>query len=90
MDSPAEITGPVNIGNPNEFTIKELAEHVLKLTGSKSSLTYLPLPSDDPKRRKPDISRAKELLDWEPSILLEEGLAKTIAYFSDRLQSESA
>ncbi len=90
MDSPSDVTGPINIGNPNEFTIKELAEHVLKLTGSSSTLTYLPLPSDDPKRRKPDISKAKEVLDWEPQILLEEGLRKTIAYFRELLESDSA
>lgn len=90
MDSPSEVTGPINIGNPNEFTIKELAEHVVSLTGSSSTLTYLPLPSDDPKRRKPDITKAKEVLDWEPKILLEEGLQKTIAYFRELLESESA
>lgn len=72
---------PVNIGNPNEFTIKELAEKVIKLTQSKSKIIYAPLPSDDPKQRKPDISRAKEKLGWEPRISLEAGLVKTIRYF---------
>ena len=76
-----EHTGPMNIGNPNEFTVKELAEHVIELTGSSSKLTHLPLPSDDPKQRQPDISLAKEHLDWEPKIQLREGLEKTIAYF---------
>ncbi len=76
-----EHTGPMNIGNPNEFTVKELAEQVIELTGSSSKLTHLPLPSDDPKQRQPDISLAKEHLDWEPKIQLREGLEKTIAYF---------
>jgi len=74
-------TGPVNIGNSNEFTILELAEKVIKLTGSDSKITYLPLPNDDPRQRKPDISLAKEKLDWKPEIQLEEGLKKTIDYF---------
>ncbi|MEM6552511.1 MAG: UDP-glucuronic acid decarboxylase family protein [Planctomycetota bacterium] len=73
--------GPVNIGNPGEFTIKQLAEQVIELTGSSSKLTYLPLPSDDPLQRKPDISLAKEKLGWEPKVPLSEGLKKTIEYF---------
>ncbi|MFC1503864.1 UDP-glucuronic acid decarboxylase family protein [Spirochaetota bacterium] len=73
--------GPVNLGNPNEFSIKELAEKVLKKTGSKSKIIYKPLPSDDPKRRKPDISLAKKKLSWEPVIKLNQGLEKTIEYF---------
>jgi UDP-glucuronate decarboxylase len=73
--------GPVNIGNPGEFTIKQLAEMVIQLTGSKSKLTYMPLPKDDPLQRKPDISLAKKELGWEPQVPLEEGLKKTIAYF---------
>ena len=73
--------GPVNIGNPHEFTIKQLAEHIIRLTGSSSKLTYLPLPNDDPLQRKPDISLAKEELDWEPKVQLEEGLKRTIGYF---------
>jgi UDP-glucuronate decarboxylase len=73
--------GPVNIGNPGEFTIKELAEHVVKLTGSTSGIVYKPLPSDDPKQRCPDITLAKEQLQWEPTIKLADGLKKTIEYF---------
>jgi UDP-glucuronate decarboxylase len=79
--------GPINIGNPNEFTIKQLAELAIELTGSKSTLTYAPLPQDDPRQRQPDITRARAELGWEPKIQLREGLGKTIAYF-DRLLSE--
>ncbi len=85
MNSPDEITGPINIGNPGEFTIKELAEHVIRLTNSNSKLVSLPLPSDDPKQRRPDITKANEILGWEPKIHLEEGLKKTIEYFDDLL-----
>jgi len=81
MASGDDFTGPVNIGNPNEFTIKELAERIIELTSSDSKIIYLPLPNDDPKQRKPDISLAKEKLGWEPEIQLEEGLIKTIEYF---------
>jgi UDP-glucuronate decarboxylase len=81
MNSDAGFTGPVNLGNPGEFTIKELAEKVIQLTGSHSRIVYHPLPGDDPRQRKPDISLAKEKLNWEPKIHLEEGLKKTIAYF---------
>lgn len=81
MNSPDSFTGPVNIGNPNEFTIKELAEKVIRLTGSKSKLIYKPLPSDDPLQRQPDISLAKKELGWQPIVQLEEGLIKTIDYF---------
>ncbi|MFN5143584.1 MAG: UDP-glucuronic acid decarboxylase family protein [Burkholderiales bacterium] len=81
MDSPANFIGPVNIGNPGEFTMLELAEMVLRLTGSRSKISFKPLPSDDPKQRRPDISLAKQALDWEPKVSLEEGLVKTIAYF---------
>jgi UDP-glucuronate decarboxylase len=77
----ADFRGPVNVGNPNEFTIKELAEKVIQLTDSKSQLIYKDLPTDDPMQRQPDISLAKEKLDWEPTIELEEGLKKTITYF---------
>jgi UDP-glucuronate decarboxylase len=79
----------MNLGNPGEFTIKELAEVVLELTGSKSRLTYLPLPQDDPKQRKPDIAFAQERLKWQPTVALREGLLDTIAYF-DRLLSSGA
>lgn len=81
MDSPAEFIGPVNVGNPNEFTMVELAEKVLHLVGGKSKLVYLPLPDDDPKQRQPDISLAKSQLDWQPRVALEDGLKETIAYF---------
>ena len=81
MNSREDFTGPVNIGNPGEFTMIELAELVLKLTGSHSKLVFMPLPSDDPLQRKPDISLAKKELGWEPTIPLEEGLKRTIAYF---------
>ncbi len=81
MNSREEFTGPVNIGNPGEFTMIELAEKVLKLTGSKSKLIHLALPADDPLQRKPDISLARKELGWEPAIALEEGLVKTIEYF---------
>lgn len=76
-----ETVGPVNIGNPNEFTMKELAEIVLEVTGSRSNIVYLPLPGDDPKQRKPDITQAKDVLDWEPKVQLREGIAKTVDYF---------
>jgi len=83
MDTPDDFTGPVNIGNPEEFTMVELAKLVIKLTGSKSNLTFLPLPTDDPKQRKPDISLAKKVLHWEPKVPLTEGLQKTIDYFKN-------
>jgi UDP-glucuronate decarboxylase len=81
-----DFVGPVNLGNPGEFTIKSLAEMVIKMIGSKSKIIYLPLPQDDPKQRKPDISLAKKELGWEPHIRLEEGLAQTIAYFREVLK----
>jgi UDP-glucuronate decarboxylase len=87
MSTPDDFTGPVNLGNPNEFTIKELALKVIELTGSKSKIVYLPLPEDDPVQRQPDISLAKEKLNgWEPKIQLEEGLLKTINYFKNILK----
>ncbi len=85
MDSPDECTGPINLGNPDEFSIKQLAEHVVSLTGSKSEIVSKPLPEDDPKQRCPDISLAMEKLGWTPKIPLEQGLIKTIAYFEDLL-----
>lgn len=88
MESPDGVTGPINLGNPGEFTIKELAETVIELTGSKSSLTYLPLPQDDPKQRQPDIQRAKDALGWSPTVELREGLGKTISYFDALLAGE--
>jgi UDP-glucuronate decarboxylase len=81
MNGPNEFVGPVNIGNPHEFTVRQLAEKVIELTGSKSKLVFKPLPADDPRQRQPDISLAKAKLDWEPRIPLAEGLGKTIAYF---------
>lgn len=81
MDTPDDFTGPINIGNPNEFTIRELAERVIALTGSCSSLIFKPLPADDPRQRRPDISLARTVLDWMPRVQLDEGLQKTIAYF---------
>lgn len=86
MASETDFTGPVNLGNPKEFTILELTETVLELTGSKSILEYLPLPEDDPKQRKPDITLARENLTWEPKVALRDGLEKTITYFSEYLK----
>jgi UDP-glucuronate decarboxylase len=83
MNTPDEFTGPINIGNPREFTMLELAEFVLKLTRSNSKLVFEPLPSDDPKQRQPDITLAKEALGWSPTTQLEQGLERTIRYFSD-------
>ena len=88
MDTREEFTGPVNLGNPVEFTIMELAEKVIELTGSKSKIIFKPLPSDDPMQRQPNISLAKKELGWEPKIELEEGLKKTIVYFDQLLTSE--
>jgi UDP-glucuronate decarboxylase len=88
MNSPDPLTGPVNLGNPDEFTILELAGKVIELTGSKSRIINEPLPKDDPRQRKPDISLAKKELQWEPTIKLDHGLKKTIAYF-DQLLKES-
>lgn len=86
MDTGDEITGPVNIGNPNEFTILELAEKIIELTSSKSKIIYKELPQDDPVQRKPDISLAKKILDgWSPKIELEEGLVRTIEYFKNSI-----
>src|SRR3989339_1840571 len=88
MNSPKGFIGPVNIGNPNEFTIKELADLMIELTGSKSKITYLPSPMDDPTQRQPNISLAKEKLNnWEPKIPLREGLVKTISYFDNLLKN---
>jgi UDP-glucuronate decarboxylase len=81
MDTGDDVIGPINIGNPNEFTIKELAETVIELTGSKSPLVIRPLPSDDPLQRQPNIDQARTTLNWEPKVQLEEGLKKTIQYF---------
>jgi len=85
MATPDEFTGPINIGNPQEFTIRELAEHILRLTESRSKLAFKPLPADDPKQRRPDIGLAKDVLGWSPTIELGEGLERTIRYFRGKL-----
>ena len=87
MGTPDDVTGPINLGNPNEFTIKQLAALVIELTNSSSRIKYARLPMDDPKRRQPNIQRARELLDWNPTVQLEQGLRRTIVYF-DRLLRE--
>ncbi len=87
MNTSNTITGPMNLGNPSEFTIRQLAEKITDLTGSKSKLIYRPLPADDPKQRQPDISMARRELGWEPTIGLEEGLRKTINYFDELLNT---
>ena len=89
MESREGVTGPINLGNPGEFTIRELAEHVLDLTGSNSKLVNKPLPQDDPRQRQPDITRAKSQLNWGPTVALREGLEKTITYFDDLLKCTS-
>ena len=89
MDVPEEVTGPINLGNPGEFTMIELAEAVIRLTGSASTMVFRPAPVDDPRQRQPDITKARGKLGWEPTIPLEEGLVQTIAYF-DKLLSKGA
>ncbi len=90
MKSPKAVVGPINLGNPGEFTVSELAYKVIQYTGSSSKVAYKPLPKDDPVRRRPDITRAKQLLGWEPNINLDEGLKRTIAYFRHALRGEYA
>ncbi|MEN8133701.1 MAG: UDP-glucuronic acid decarboxylase family protein [Pseudomonadota bacterium] len=89
MSSQDKFTGPINIGNPDEFTIQELAEKIIDLTGSSSQLDFKPLPSDDPVQRQPDITQAREMLGWKPKIKLEVGLKKTISYFDELLRNDS-
>ena len=89
MESGDDVTGPINLGNPDEFTIRELAEQVIALSGSRSKLEFRPLPQDDPKQRKPDITRARETLGWSPGIKLAEGLKKTIAHFEKVVASRN-
>jgi UDP-glucuronate decarboxylase len=88
MDSPDDVTGPINIGNPGEFTIRQLAEEVIALTGSKSKLVFLPLPQDDPKQRQPNIDKAREILSWAPTVPLRDGLSRTISYFDALLSGK--
>jgi len=83
MASADDFTGPVNLGNPREFTIAELAERVIALTGSKSTVVNQPLPIDDPRRRQPDISLAERVLGWKPAVALDDGLSRTVAYFKE-------
>ena len=90
MATPDSVTGPINIGNPGEFTIRQLAEAVIDLTGAKSKLVFRPLPQDDPKQRQPDITKAREILQWEPAVELREGLTKTISYFDGLLREKAA
>lgn len=87
MDAPTELTGPLNMGNPTEFTMLQLAENILRLTASRSKLIFKPLPQDDPRQRQPNINLAKQHLDWEPKISLEDGLRETITYFRKTLSS---
>jgi UDP-glucuronate decarboxylase len=86
METEKDFTGPINIGNPGEFTMLELAEKVVSLVGSKSKLVYAPLPQDDPRQRKPNIDLARSKLDWSPKVNLEDGLKETIAYFRRALE----
>jgi UDP-glucuronate decarboxylase len=88
METADDVVGPINLGNPEEFTIRQLAELVIDITGSTSKIVHRPLPTDDPKQRKPDISKAQEVLDWRPTVPLREGLAKTIEYFEKLLAKE--
>ncbi|MBL6689636.1 MAG: SDR family oxidoreductase [Pseudomonadales bacterium] len=88
MDSPDDVIGPVNLGNPGEFTMLQLAQLILEMTGSRSELVFEPLPSDDPVQRQPDISLARQMLEWSPSIELAEGLGFTIAYFREMLENQ--
>jgi UDP-glucuronate decarboxylase len=90
MATSAEVTGPINLGNPGEFTIIELAEKVIAATGSSSKIIHLPLPQDDPRQRRPDISKAKKYLDWEPRVTLDQGLVHTIEYFDELLGERRA
>jgi UDP-glucuronate decarboxylase len=88
MESGDEVVGPINLGNPKEFTIRSLAEIIIEMTGSASKIVHRPLPADDPRQRQPDISRAKEQLGWQPTLALREGLGKTISYFDHILRNE--
>jgi UDP-glucuronate decarboxylase len=87
MNTSDDVTGPINLGNPGEFTIRQLAEKIIELTGARSKLVHLPLPQDDPRQRQPDITRARQTLDWAPTVPLEDGLKPTIAYFEKEVQA---
>jgi UDP-glucuronate decarboxylase len=89
MRSPDSITGPINIGNPAEFTILELAQQVIKMTGSRSKIVHRPLPQDDPRQRRPDISKAQDVLSWSPRTPLKDGLKRTVAYFEELLRDQA-
>ena len=88
MATPDSITGPINIGNPTEFTILQLASQVIEMTGSRSKIVHRPKPQDDPRQRRPDISKAQEVLKWSPRIPLKEGLKTTVAYFDELLKDQ--
>ena len=90
MDTPDEVTGPINLGNPGEFTIRQLAELILEMTGSTSKIVRHPLPEDDPMQRKPDITLARERLGWTPTVDLRDGLVRTIGYFENLLRGNEA
>ena len=90
MNAPAALTGPINLGNPGEFTMLQLAEMTIEMTGSKSTLAFAPLPQDDPRQRQPDIALATKHLDWKPSVALREGLRHTIAYFDKIISGDRA
>jgi UDP-glucuronate decarboxylase len=89
MDTPDDVTGPINIGNPTEFTILELASQVIDMVGSRSRVVHRPRPQDDPRQRRPDISKADDLLKWAPRTALREGLVRTIAYFEELLKDDA-
>ena len=90
METPAEVTGPINLGNPDEFSIRQLAERVVAGTGRENGIVFRDLPGDDPKQRQPDIAKAREILGWEPAVSLEQGLPRTIDYFRDLLGPQAA
>jgi UDP-glucuronate decarboxylase len=86
MNTPSDVTGPINLGNPQEFSIRDLAKMIIEMTGSKAKLDFRPLPDDDPRQRKPDISKAQKTMDWRPQVALKDGLVKTIEYFEQLLR----
>jgi UDP-glucuronate decarboxylase len=90
MEAPKQVTGPMNLGNPVEFTIRELAEQVIELTGSSSELVYHPLPQDDPRQRQPNITLARETLGWSPTVQIADGLKRTVNYFEELIRQDLA